>query len=137
MSTFQVDLRGMVDLLSRNLYSGPRVYVRELLQNCVDAISARRELDPQAPARISFTIEGNTLTLRRHRHWLNRAGGGHTPIHHWCLLQTRRAGPGRSDFWANSVSGCCPALWSAPKLMCAHAQLKTPNAPTRALAGTH
>ena len=48
MSTFQVDLRGMVDLLSRNLYSGPRVYVRELLQNCVDAISARRELDPQA-----------------------------------------------------------------------------------------
>ena len=31
MSTFQVDLRGMVDLLSRVLYSGPRVYVRELL----------------------------------------------------------------------------------------------------------
>jgi len=55
MSTFQVDLRGMVDLLSRNLYSGPRVYVRELLQNCVDAISARRELDPQAPPPLFFT----------------------------------------------------------------------------------
>ena len=41
MSTFQVDLRGMVDLLSRNLYSGPRVYVRELLQNAVDAIAAQ------------------------------------------------------------------------------------------------
>ncbi|MEV7930131.1 MULTISPECIES: HSP90 family protein [unclassified Kitasatospora] len=50
--TFQVDLRGLVDLLSHHLYSSPRVYLRELLQNAVDAISARRALDPQAPARI-------------------------------------------------------------------------------------
>lgn len=48
--TFQVDLRGMVDLLARHLYSGPRVYVRELLQNAVDAVTAHRELDPAAPA---------------------------------------------------------------------------------------
>jgi molecular chaperone HtpG len=39
--TFQVDLRGIVDLLSHHLYGSPRVYVRELLQNAVDAISAR------------------------------------------------------------------------------------------------
>jgi molecular chaperone HtpG len=38
---FQVDLRGMVDLLSHHLYGSPRVYVRELLQNAVDAITAR------------------------------------------------------------------------------------------------
>ncbi|GLZ12180.1 molecular chaperone HtpG [Actinomadura sp. NBRC 104425] len=31
----------MVDLLSRHLYSSPRVYLRELLQNAVDAITAR------------------------------------------------------------------------------------------------
>ncbi len=43
--TFQVDLRGIVDLLARHLYSSPRVYLRELLQNGVDAITARRELD--------------------------------------------------------------------------------------------
>ena len=49
--TFQVDLRGIVDLLSHHLYSSPRVYVRELLQNAVDAITARRELDADAPAR--------------------------------------------------------------------------------------
>lgn len=49
---FQVDLRGVVDLLARHLYSGPRVYLRELLQNAVDAITARRELDPDAPARV-------------------------------------------------------------------------------------
>ena len=46
---FQVDLRGVVDLLARHLYSGPRVYVRELLQNGVDAITARRAVDPGAP----------------------------------------------------------------------------------------
>lgn len=49
---FQVDLHGVVDLLARHLYSGPRVYVRELLQNGVDAITARRTLDPACPATV-------------------------------------------------------------------------------------
>jgi molecular chaperone HtpG len=38
---FQVDLKGVVDLLGRHIYSSPRVYLRELLQNGVDAITAR------------------------------------------------------------------------------------------------
>ncbi|MGW8483324.1 HSP90 family protein [Microbacterium sp. NPDC055903] len=42
---FQVDLRGVVDLLSRHIYSSPRVYLRELLQNARDAITARSEVD--------------------------------------------------------------------------------------------
>lgn len=45
---FQVDLRGLVDLLSHHLYSSPRVYLRELLQNAVDALTARRGLEPDA-----------------------------------------------------------------------------------------
>ncbi|MBD3778082.1 MAG: ATP-binding protein [Micrococcales bacterium] len=49
---FQVDLHGVVDLLARHLYSGPRVYVRELLQNGVDAITARRAVDPACPATV-------------------------------------------------------------------------------------
>ena len=56
MSAFQVDLRGMVDLLSRNLYSGPRVYVRELLQNAVDAIAARRAIEPDCPQRVTIEL---------------------------------------------------------------------------------
>ncbi|MEU9643982.1 HSP90 family protein [Streptomyces sp. NPDC048188] len=48
--TFQVDLRGLVDLLSHHLYSSPRVYLRELLQNAVDALTARHRLEPAAPA---------------------------------------------------------------------------------------
>ncbi|MEU0192216.1 HSP90 family protein [Streptomyces afghaniensis] len=48
--TFQVDLRGLVDLLSHHLYSSPRVYLRELLQNAVDALTARHGLEPSASA---------------------------------------------------------------------------------------
>jgi len=51
---FQVDLRGVVDLLSRHIYSSPRVYLRELLQNARDAITARREVDG-AGGRITIT----------------------------------------------------------------------------------
>ena len=54
----------MVDLLSRNLYSGPRVYIRELLQNGLDAIEARSALDPDCPRRVTITIEGRTLKCR-------------------------------------------------------------------------
>jgi len=61
--TFQVDLRGVVDLLSHHLYSSPRVYVRELLQNAVDALTARRSADPRAPATISLAVDGDTLTV--------------------------------------------------------------------------
>ena len=43
---FQVDLRGVVDLLGRHLYSGPRVYLRELVQNARDAVRARADLAP-------------------------------------------------------------------------------------------
>ena len=62
---FQVDLRGIVDLLARHLYSGPRVYVRELLQNGVDAITARLQLEPDAPARIRLrALPGGGLEVR-------------------------------------------------------------------------
>lgn len=60
---FQVDLRGLVDLLSHHLYSSPRVYLRELLQNAVDAITARRALDPLAPTSIRLTVNGQCLLI--------------------------------------------------------------------------
>ena len=43
---FQVNLRGVIDLLSHHLYSSPGVFVRELLQNATDATRARRHLEP-------------------------------------------------------------------------------------------
>jgi molecular chaperone HtpG len=60
MTNFQVDLRGVVDLLSHHLYGSPRVYVRELLQNAVDAITARRATDTHAPALVR--IEPSEIT---------------------------------------------------------------------------
>lgn len=44
--SFQVDLKGIIRLLSENLYSSSDVFLRELLQNCVDAIEARRAQEP-------------------------------------------------------------------------------------------
>lgn len=65
--TFQVDLRGVVDLLSHHLYSSPRVYLRELLQNAVDAVTARRAAEGPGeagePAPIDIVVEGRTLTI--------------------------------------------------------------------------
>lgn len=61
--TFQVDLRGLVDLLSHHLYSSPKVYLRELLQNAVDAITARRAEQPDSPALVRLYAEGGTLRV--------------------------------------------------------------------------
>ncbi|MFB6822477.1 HSP90 family protein [Streptomyces virginiae] len=61
--SFQVDLRGLVDLLSHHLYSSPRVYVRELLQNAVDAITARHALDPAAEVRIRLSASAGRVTI--------------------------------------------------------------------------
>lgn len=61
--SFQVDLRGIVDLLSHHLYSSPRVYLRELLQNAVDAVTARNRLDPLAPTAIRLTVGETGLRI--------------------------------------------------------------------------
>lgn len=45
-------MRGIVELLSHHLYSGPQVYVRELLQNAVDALTARQTLEPGSTGRV-------------------------------------------------------------------------------------
>lgn len=54
---FQVNLRGIVEILSHHLYSSPRVYLRELIQNARDAVVARRALDPTAPIGIEIEVD--------------------------------------------------------------------------------
>ena len=53
---FQVNLGGMIDILSNHLYSSPDVFVRELLQNAVDAIAAKRLLDPENTDKNEITL---------------------------------------------------------------------------------
>jgi molecular chaperone HtpG len=56
---FQVDLGGIIDLLSNHLYSGPEVFLRELLQNGVDAITARKQIEPEHLGTVQIeTIRG-------------------------------------------------------------------------------
>ena len=97
---FQVDLAGMVQLLSRNLYSGPRVFVRELLQNAVDAITARREIEPDCPATIAIdllasagNISGQPDLLR-----VTDSGKGLTVDEAGSLLATIGASSKRDEF---------------------------------------
>jgi len=66
--TFRVDLRGIVGILSHHLYSSPRVYLRELLQNARDAVVAAQEIDPSTSTTIEITVDtaSATLTVRDH-----------------------------------------------------------------------
>lgn len=56
---FKVDLKGMIRLLSDNLYSDDSVFLRELLQNATDAIHARKLTDA------AFTAEQITVTYEK------------------------------------------------------------------------
>lgn len=53
---FQVNLKGMIELLSEHIYSAPNVFVRELLQNGIDANTARRTIDENHKGIINVYI---------------------------------------------------------------------------------
>ena len=55
-ASFQVNLQGIIDLLANHLYSSPSVFVRELLQNAADALSARRSLLPTHVGRVRVSL---------------------------------------------------------------------------------
>jgi molecular chaperone HtpG len=55
---FQINLRGIIELLSNHLYSGPEVFLRELLQNGVDAIRARLHHEPEHRGEITLEVVG-------------------------------------------------------------------------------
>jgi molecular chaperone HtpG len=86
----QTDIDGIVNLLSRHLYSSPGIFVREFLQNAADSIAARSVEDSFAPrridvrltkakgkkpAQITFTDSGAGLTPEEIRSKLLTIGG--------------------------------------------------------------
>lgn len=62
---FQVNLAGMIDILSNHLYDEKDVYIRELLQNATNAIRARKKIDSTLEGKIhaSLTGDNNEKTL--------------------------------------------------------------------------
>lgn len=128
--TFQVDLRGLVDLLSHHLYSSPKVYLRELLQNAVDAITARRADEPDAPARVRlFAAEGR---LR-----VEDSGVGLTEADVHSLLATigrsSKRAEGlqdvRSDFLGQFGIGLLACFVVAERIRVVSRSARTPDAP--------
>ncbi|MDE6092633.1 MAG: ATP-binding protein [Ruminococcus sp.] len=63
---FSVNLGGMIDILSNHLYSTPKVFLRELLQNAVDAVNMRTQADSSfSDPEINITVdEHNSLTFK-------------------------------------------------------------------------
>jgi len=86
---FKVDLRGIIDLAANHLYTSPEVFVREVIQNAVDAITARRAIDESHPGlvRLELTVgdtgpgticavdDGIGLTLPEVHSFLSTVGG--------------------------------------------------------------
>lgn len=126
---FQVDLGGIVEVLSRNLYSGPRVFIRELLQNGCDAIKARQELDPDCPARIRCVTNGKTLRV-------TDSGIGLTKDEALTLLATIGAsskrdelGLTRSDFLGQFGIGLLACFMVSSTITVFSRSAKDPDAP--------
>ncbi|MET9437443.1 HSP90 family protein [Streptomyces sp. NPDC006551] len=130
--TFQVDLRGLVDLLSHHLYSSPRVYLRELLQNAVDAITARRAEQPDAPARVRLYADGAGLRVED-------SGIGLTEQDVHSLLATigrssKRAGTdgiasARAEFLGQFGIGLLACFVVAAEIRVVSRSARTPDAP--------
>lgn len=55
---FKVDLRGIIDLAANHMYTSPDVFVREAIQNAIDAITARTLIEPEhtGSIRLELTI---------------------------------------------------------------------------------
>ncbi|GAA3811611.1 HSP90 family protein [Cellulomonas soli] len=128
---FAVDLRGMVDLLARHLYSGPRVYLRELLQNGVDAVTARRALDPGAPATVrivpgpdgslEITDSGVGLTLAEAEELLATIGRS--------SKRDLALGHGRAEFLGQFGIGLLSAFMVAETIELVSRSAREPDAP--------
>ncbi|MBC2878578.1 MULTISPECIES: HSP90 family protein [Streptomyces] len=127
--TFQVDLRGLVDLLSHHLYSSPKVYLRELLQNAVDAITARRAEEPTAPATVRLHADGGRLRVED-------SGIGLTEADVHDLLATigrssKRDGleSARSEFLGQFGIGLLACFVVAEEIRVVSRSARTPGAP--------
>lgn len=61
---FDVDLGGLIDVLGGHLYSSPDVFVRELLQNAVDACTAgRKRSNAVGTVTVSLDTKSGTVTF--------------------------------------------------------------------------
>lgn len=98
---FKVNLQGMIELLYNHLYSTPDVYIRELIQNSVDAITARKQIEPHFEGKIELEVFENKETSR-YTLCIEDNGIGLTEeeVHHFLsqIGQTSKGGSASEDF---------------------------------------
>src|ERR1035441_3384616 len=63
MPRMQTNFKGLIQLLARNLYPEPDVFIRELIQNAHDAITIRRISEPHLEGRIDIVTDAKNRTL--------------------------------------------------------------------------
>ena len=103
---FQVNLEGIIDILANHLYSEEKVFIRELLQNATDAITARKKINPNfegkirvdvidgdgtTPAQIVFEDNGIGLTKEEVHQFLSSIGSS-------IKRKTNKLAQNRADF---------------------------------------
>lgn len=80
---FQVNLGGMLDILSNHLYKSPDVFLRELLQNGIDAITQRKKRQPDwNDGKIHISLDEG----RKMRIYDNGAGLNEQEIHRFLAV---------------------------------------------------
>jgi molecular chaperone HtpG len=130
---FQIDLRGIIGVLSQSLYSGPKVFVRELLQNACDAIRARTLIDPSAPRTITieparhddvllltFTDTGVGLTEDEVHNFLATIGSS---------SKRTDLGAARADFIGNFGIGLLSCFMVSDEIVMVTRSARSPDAP--------
>lgn len=114
---FQVNLSGMIQILSNHLYSSPKVFLRELMQNATDAITARTEAEPgyQGEVRVELTGTGEQLTMMVED---NGIGLTEADIHEFLAMIGQSSKRGSKRYWMErlrlsdvSESGCYLVSW--------------------------
>ncbi|OJJ19964.1 hypothetical protein BKI52_15920 [marine bacterium AO1-C] len=93
--TFKVNLGGIIDLLSDHIYTTPKIFIRELLQNAIDAIQAKRlyeehfeghiqvQLLEEGASQIVVTDNGIGLTKEEIHRFLAVIGQSSKRGHHF------------------------------------------------------
>ncbi|MCH5585772.1 HSP90 family protein [Shimazuella sp. AN120528] len=93
---FKVNLKGMIDLLSNHLYSTPQVFVRELIQNAVDAITARQKIEASHQGKIGLELFSSPGTLPTLYIEDNGIGLTEEEVHHF-LAQIGQTSKNRAE----------------------------------------
>lgn len=61
---FQVNIKGMIELLSEHIYSSPTVFIRELLQNAMDAVTLRKTIDFNFVGKVDIYFQGSQIIFQ-------------------------------------------------------------------------